>query len=72
MRDLVAGKYQLPWESEVVQVDGTSCGFPAPVRPYAPRPPEMAPDDGGASRAKLSGGGPEAPRASTVLASRTA
>jgi len=72
MRDLVAGKYQLPWESEVVHVDGTSCGFPAPTRAYDPRPPEKAPDDGGASRAKLPGGGPEAPRTSSVPASRTA
>jgi formamidase len=34
MRDLVAGKYHLPWESEVEVKDGTSCGFPAPTRRY--------------------------------------
>ena len=38
MQDLVAGRYRLPWEDEVVHVDGTSCGFPAPERPYAGRP----------------------------------
>jgi formamidase len=39
MRDLVAGRYRLPWEDEVVHVDGTSCGFPPPERRYAtPRP----------------------------------
>jgi formamidase len=36
MRDLVAGRYRLPWEAEVAHVDGTSCGFPAPTRTYAP------------------------------------
>ncbi len=34
MRDLVAGKYRLPWENEVMHKDGTSCGFPAPTRLY--------------------------------------
>jgi formamidase len=34
MRDLVAGKYRLPWEDEVAVTDGTSCGFPAPTRTY--------------------------------------
>jgi formamidase len=37
MRDLVAGKYRLPWEDEVVHVDGTSCGFPKPARRYGER-----------------------------------
>jgi formamidase len=37
MRDLVAGGYRLPWEAEVVHVDGTSCGFPKPVRRYGER-----------------------------------
>ena len=32
MRDLVAGRYRLPWEDQVVHTDGTSCGFPAPTR----------------------------------------
>jgi formamidase len=34
MRDLVAGRYRLPWEDEVQITDGTSCGFPAPTRSY--------------------------------------
>jgi formamidase len=35
MKDLVAERYQLPWEAEIVEKDGTSCGFPAPTRDYA-------------------------------------
>jgi len=34
MRDLVAGRYRLPWESEVRITDGTSCGFTPPERRY--------------------------------------
>ena len=34
MRDLVAEKYALPWEDEVIHTDGTSCGFPIPNRTY--------------------------------------
>ena len=34
MRDLVAGRYRLPWEDEVQVTDGTPCGFPAPTRVY--------------------------------------
>jgi formamidase len=34
MKDLVAGRYRLPWESEVVHTDGTSCGFEVPTRVY--------------------------------------
>ena len=34
MKDLVAGRYRLPWESEVVHTDGTSCGFPPPTRSF--------------------------------------
>ncbi len=34
MRDLVAGRYQLPWEDEVVHKDGTAYGFPKPTRLY--------------------------------------
>ena len=34
MQDLVAGRYRLPWEDEVVHTDGTSCGFPKPTRRY--------------------------------------
>jgi formamidase len=37
MTDLIAGRYRLPWEEDVAQVDGTSCGFPAPTRRYQPR-----------------------------------
>ena len=33
MRDLVAGKYRLPWEDEVLVTDGTSCGIPATQPP---------------------------------------
>ncbi len=36
MHDLVAGRYRLPWEDEVVHTDGTSCGFEAPTRRHAP------------------------------------
>ena len=34
MKDLVAGRYELPWENEVVHRDGTSCGFAPPTRSY--------------------------------------
>lgn len=34
MQDMVAGRYRLPWEDLVQVKDGTSCGFPAPNRPY--------------------------------------
>ena len=34
MQDMVAGRYRLPWEGEVLVTDGTSCGFPAPTREY--------------------------------------
>jgi formamidase len=36
MHDMVAGRYRLPWEEQVVHKDGTSCGFEAPTREYAP------------------------------------
>jgi formamidase len=39
MQDLVAGRYRLPWEDAVAVTDGTSCGFPAPARSYAPAEP---------------------------------
>ena len=42
MRDLVAGRYRVPWEDQVAVVDGTSCGFPSPSRRYQPHP-ETAP-----------------------------
>lgn len=34
MQDLVNGHYHLPWESEVIHTDGTSCGFSPPTRLY--------------------------------------
>jgi formamidase len=34
MRDLVAGRYRLPWEDEVAVTDGSSCGFAIPNRAY--------------------------------------
>jgi formamidase len=34
MQDLVAGRYKLPWEDSVRFTDGTSCGFPKPVRKF--------------------------------------
>src|SRR6201993_236271 len=32
MQDLLAGRYRLPWEDEVIHTDGTSYGFPPPTR----------------------------------------
>ncbi len=43
MTDLAKGQYSLPWEKDVKVVDGTSCGFAAPTRSYAPNPPSAAP-----------------------------
>ncbi len=40
MHDLAAGRYRLPWEDEVREIDGTSCGFPAPTRRYGENPRE--------------------------------
>jgi formamidase len=40
MKDMVAGHYRLPWESEVLVTDGTGCGFAAPTRDYQPEPME--------------------------------
>ena len=34
MQDLVAGRYRLRWEDEVVHVDGAAYGFPKPTRRY--------------------------------------
>ena len=42
MRDLVAGRYRLPWEDEVVHKDGTAYGFPAPTRVYGEKHKEAA------------------------------
>lgn len=36
MHDMVAGRYALPWEAQVVHTDGTSCGFAPPEREHAP------------------------------------
>ncbi len=41
MRDLVAGRYRLPWEGEVVHTDGTSCGFAAPTRSFRGSEPNL-------------------------------
>ena len=35
MQDLVAGRYELPWEHEVRVTDGSPCGFAPPTREYA-------------------------------------
>ncbi|MDB5801851.1 MAG: amiF [Rhodocyclales bacterium] len=35
MHDMVAGKYALPWEAEVIHKDGSSCGFAPPERRYS-------------------------------------
>jgi formamidase len=37
MKDLVNEQYRLPWEDEIVVQDGTSEGYPKPVRQYAGR-----------------------------------
>ena len=34
MQDLMAGRYRLPWEDEVVHKDGTAYGFAKPTRRY--------------------------------------
>jgi formamidase len=42
MRDLVAGRYRLPWEDQVKETDGTSCGFARPTRSYGDAQREAA------------------------------
>ena len=42
MRDLVAGRYRLPWEDDVRATDGTSSGFPVPTRRYSSSRQEAA------------------------------
>jgi formamidase len=42
MTDLVAGRYRLPWEDQVVHRDGASCGFSPPERDYAGPEPTPA------------------------------
>jgi formamidase len=39
MQDMVAGRYSLPWEKDVLVTDGTSCGFAEPTREYSPQTP---------------------------------
>lgn len=39
MKDLVAGRYALPWEDQVVHKDGASCNFPPPERVYGASKP---------------------------------
>ena len=43
MHDMVDGRFELPWEAEVVHTDGRSCGFAPPTRTYAPN--NMLPAD---------------------------
>ena len=42
MQDLVAGRYRLPWEDEVIHTDGTGYGFAKPTRRYGERKPAEA------------------------------
>ncbi len=42
MHDLVAGRYRLPWEAEVKETDGASCGFAKPTRRYVTTQAEAA------------------------------
>jgi formamidase len=37
MQDLVAERYRVPWEDSVRVTDGSTCGFPAPLRRYGGR-----------------------------------
>ena len=39
MQDLVAGRYRLPWEDQIKETDGASCGFPRPTRRYGEKLP---------------------------------
>jgi formamidase len=41
MRDMVAGRFQLPWEDQVVHTDGRSCGFAPPNRAYRGEEPNL-------------------------------
>jgi formamidase len=34
MQDMVAGRFKLPWEGQVVHTDGQSCGFAPPTRTF--------------------------------------
>jgi formamidase len=35
MQDMVNGTFRLPWEDQVKITDGTTCGFPAPMRMFS-------------------------------------
>ena len=41
MRDMVAGRFRLPWEDQVVHTDGRSCGFAPPNRAYRGEEPNL-------------------------------
>jgi len=43
MRDLAAGRYELPWEKQVKVTDGASCGFKVPTRTFKPVPTSLKP-----------------------------
>jgi len=42
MRDLVDGRYRLPWEDGVAVTDGTGFGFPKPVRTFGEKHAQAA------------------------------
>ena len=45
MHDMVAGRYQLPWDASIQVRDGTPCGFDAPTRAYrGPEPNPFEPE----------------------------
>lgn len=41
MQDMVAGRYVLPWDQQVVHKDGQSCGFAPPQRTYVGQAPNL-------------------------------
>lgn len=41
MQDMVAGRYVLPWDQQVVHKDGQSCGFAPPERTYVGQAPNL-------------------------------
>ena len=41
MQDMVAGRFQLPWEADVVHTDGRSCGFEPPTRTFVGNVPNL-------------------------------
>ena len=42
MRDLVDGKWNLPWDKDIVHKDGTAFGCDAPTREYKGEEPTPA------------------------------